>query len=395
MSTSTFRFPTKQFRALPSPRGESRFGVFFTPAKSVPPDLWNWRDVNPREVNRRSSVYKAIAQTLRDEPERFHERNRGITIVADELTFDDKRGEAVLKVSDVKLHGVVDGAHTLDAILEAQKQPPENGWPASVFIKAIIGVDADQIAEIAGGLNTSQQVDLKSLENLREHFAELQAALEDEPYADQIAYKMNESKPIDVREVLYYLAVFDCTEYDDKKHPVALFGRKEGIVRRFAEQAADPEAGDSFRILISKAPEILQLRDLIEQQLLELPSVGRYKAGKATRIRSESHRENQLSFIGESVNGKIPLGWIMPMLAGFRANVEWNRPKGTFSWKLPLDELLEECLESLFLGIREVHEQENHRPEYVGRNGLAWRICYTAVSQAILERQLKVAKAKR
>lgn len=391
----TFRFPTKQFRSLPSPDGDSRFGVFFTPAKTVPRDLWDWREVNPREVNRRSSVYKAIVQTLREEPARFHERNRGITIVADELSFDDKRQEAVLKLSDVKQNGVVDGAHTLDAVLEAQKQPPENGWPAAVFIKAIIGVDADQIAEIAGGLNTSQQVDLKSLENLREHFDELQAALEDEDYADQIAYKMNQDKPIDVREILYYLAVFDCSVYDDKRHPVALFGRKEGIVRRFAEQAVDPKAGNSFRILISKAPEILRLRDVIEQRVLELPSIGRYKAGKTTRIRSETHRENILPFIGETVSGKIPLGWVMPMLGGFRANVEWDKPKGTFSWKVPIDELLDECIESLSLGIREVHEQENHRPEYVGRNAISWRMCYNAVSQSILEWQLKRAKARR
>src|SRR5262249_6483173 len=149
--------------------------------------------------NRRSGVYKAIVQTLTQDAERFHERNRGLTIVADESSYDDKKHEAVIRLSDTKLNGLVDGAHTLDAILEAQRQPPEDGWPAYVFVKVIVGVEADQIAEIAGGLNTSQQVDLKSLENLREHFEELQKAIADEPYADLIAYKMNEDKPVDVR----------------------------------------------------------------------------------------------------------------------------------------------------------------------------------------------------
>ena len=391
MNRSTLRFPTSQFRSIPSPVGESKVGVFFTPASTVPRDLWDWRDVNPREVNRRSSVYRAISQTLTQEPARFHERNRGITLVAADLTFDDKRKEAVMRLDDTRMHGVVDGAHTLDAILEAQRQPPENGWPAHVFIKVVTGIDADQIAEIAGGLNTSQQVDLKSLENLREHFAELQRVIRSEPYADAIAYKMNEDKPVDVREVLYYLAVFDCSQYDEKKHPVALFGRKEGIVRRFAEQAADSSTGDSFRILISKAPEILRLRDEIERRALAL-DVGRYKAGKATRIRSESHRENTLVFVNTKVNGKIPLGWIMPLLAGFRANVEWNKPKGTFRWIVPIDELLNKCIDRLVLGIKEIHEQENSRPEYVGRNAIAWRMSYSTVSQAILEWQLERAR---
>jgi hypothetical protein len=390
---STFRFPTHQFRTIPSPVGDSRIGVFFTAASTVPRELWDWREVNPREVSRRSSVYNAIVQTLKEEPERFHERNRGITIVAKELTYDEKRHEAVLRLDDQKSHGIVDGAHTLDAILETQRQPPENGWPAHVFVKAVVGVDAEQIAEIAGGLNTSQQVDLKSLENLREHFVELQRAVSREPYADSIAYKMNEDKPVDVREILYYLAVFDCSQYDEKKHPVALFGRKEGIVRRFAEQAADPKSGDSFRILISKAPDILRLRDLIEKRALELP-VGRYKTGKGTRVRSESNRKNHLVFLDEDVNGKIPLGWIMPLLGGFRANVGWGKPKGSFSWIVPLDELVDRCIERLVLGIQEVHEQENSRPEYVGRNGISWRMSYNAVSQAILERELEDARRR-
>lgn len=391
---SSFRFPTKQFRSLPSPTGNSKLGIFFSPAATVPRDLWDWREVNPREVNRRSSVYKAIVQTLREEPGRFHERNRGITIVADDLSFDDKRQEVILHLNDQNLHGVVDGGHTLDAILKAQEAPPENGWPASVFIKAITGVEPDQIAEIAGGLNTSQQVDLKSLENLKEHFATLQQVLADHPYAEQIAYKMNEEKPVDVREILYYLAVFDCSAYDEKRHPVALFGRKEGIVRRFAEQAKDAKTGDSFSVLISKAPEILWLRDTIEKRALTF-NIGRYKVGKGTRVRSQSNRDNQLVFLNEQVNGKIPLGWIMPMLAGFRANVDWNKPKGTFSWRMPLDELVDACIEGLVLGIQAVHEQENARPEYVGRNSLSWHISYNVVSQAILERLLAQAKKGR
>jgi len=229
---------------------------------------------------------------------------------------------------------------------------------------------------------------VKSLENLRDHFAPLQAAMRNEPYADKIAYKMNEAKPIDIREVLYYLAVFDGETYNGNRHPVALFGRKEGIVREFARQAEKPSKKNPFAILTSRAPDILRLRDLIEKRALEL-NIGRYKANRKARVRSESHRENRLHFLDESANGKIPLGWIMPMLAAFRANVNWNQPAGTFSWIVPLDELVDVAIERLVGGIIEVHEQENSRPEYVGRNSIAWRMSYTTVSQAILEWQLK------
>src|SRR5205807_6777936 len=76
-----------------------------------------------------SAVYRAISQTLTQEPARFQERNRGITLVAADLTFDDKRREALMKLDDTRIHGVVDGAHTLDAILEAQRQPPRTAGP--------------------------------------------------------------------------------------------------------------------------------------------------------------------------------------------------------------------------------------------------------------------------
>ena len=398
---ATLHFPTTQFRSIPSPTENpksssgARIGLFYCPIAKIPKDLWGWREVNPREVNSRSSVYKAIAETLTQQPARFHERNRGITLVGSDLSFDDKRKEVVLHLDSTKDHGVVDGAHTLHAILEAQKSPTEIGENAYVFIKVFVGVDADQIAEIAGGLNTSQQVDLKSLENLREHFSQLQEVLSGETFSDKIAYKMNDPKPVDVREVLYYLAVFDCSEYDEKNHPVALFGRKEGIVRRFAEQASNgKDAGASFHALITRAPEILKLRDTIEKRALE-KAVGRYRTGKSTRVRSESNRENELIFLNEKVDGKIPLGWIMPMLAAFRANVNWDTPKNSFSWIVPIDELVSICIDQLVLGIQEVHTQEHSRPESVGRNSIAWRMSYNIVSQAILGWELARARRPR
>lgn len=391
----TLRIPVQQFRSLPSPTGSSKIGLFYCRASVVPRELWDWRDVNPREVSAGSAVYDAIYTTLSDEPERFFERNRGLTLSAAEIEFDDKRKEVLVTLSDKKLHGLVDGGHTLHAILEVQRTPPEEGWPASVFVKVITGIEAEQIAEIAGGLNRSQQVDLKSLENLKAHFDRLKKILESEPYAKKIAYRMNEDKPIDVREVLYYLAVFDREAYDENRHPTQLFGRKEGIVRKFAEQASDKADGKSFDILISRTPDILKLRDLIEKKVLSVPHIGYFKAGKKERIASKKHRKNELHFLGEKVDGKVPLGWIMPMLGAFRANVLWNEPPGTFAWKIPTEKLLNASLERLVSCIQEIHQRENRRPEHVGRSATAWRLCYETVQNAILQQELKDAGVRR
>jgi len=100
-------------------------------------------------------------------------------------------------------------------------------------------------------------------------------------------------------------------------------------------------------------------------------------------------------FLGELVNGRVPLGWIMPILGGFRANVKWNKPKGTFSWIIPIDEIVDSCIDGLISAIKEIHASENSRPEYVGRNALAWRISYDTVSRAILQWELAQARSNR
>jgi hypothetical protein len=143
----------------------------------------------------------------------------------------------------------------------------------------------------------------------------------------------------------------------------------------------------SFSVLISRMHEILQLRDQI---VLEFNSpkygLGRLKTGKKNeRIRSPG-RKHDLYFLDKgTITGGIPIGHLMPMLAGFRANVVWDKPKGSFSWKVDNEELLKKVAPRLAETIKDIHEQENSRPEYVGRNTLAWRYCYREVEVAIME----------
>lgn len=72
----------------------------------------------------------------------------------------------------------------------------------------------------------------------------------------------------------------------------------------------------------------------------------------------------------------------------------WTRPQRPLSWKVPIDELVDQAIEPLVLGIKELHEQENSRPEYVGRNAIAWRMSYNTVAQAILAHELATARRR-
>jgi len=337
-----------------------------------------------------------MVSTLESEPSHFHERNRGVTLLAESCEYDQQRHLVMTTMSDPTLHGIADGGHTIDVLLKTAR----NGGDAFVRFNVMTGADADQIADITGGLNTSQQVDTRSLINLRGDFEPLKKVLEDKSYADKIGYKMNGRAEIDVKLVLAYMTLFDCSVYNANAHPAKQFGRKEEIVRQYAQQAKKDSSENPFHILITKAVDILELRDQLEKRALDFvreSRLGNVKAGKkpGRRIGGSKSRNNHLLFLGEVVKGGISLGWIMPMLAGFRANVSWNDPKGTFSWKVPLPELLDRTIERLVTGIKEIYQRENERAEYVGRDPGAYRQCYDTVAMGVLECQVAQGQKNR
>lgn len=389
------RIPTQHLRKLPVPDSTTQNVVFFQArVLDLPVDvLEEWKDVNPRDVKETTVTFKSIVDTLKNAPARFYMRNRGITLSAKDLRFDEKLKEVVVVVNNKDLHGVIDGGHTLRACrrlgeaVEDELVDEKDASKAFVTVKVMLGISESEIAEVAGGLNTSQQVDLKSLENLQGHFAELKKRIAKEPYVEKIAFRMNEDKPLDVRDLLSYLVVFDANRFTANKHPVSIFGRKEGIIREFAAEMAKKDSEYNFKVLISKAPEILRFRDELVKEILKPEyGIGRFKASgkKDVRVRSARNKQTELYFLDEKVSGDVSLGWIMPMLGGFRANVVWDKPKGSFSWRVPLKKLLPLCIVTLVDRIKEIHQAEDARPEYVGRNAMSWRTCYEAVELAIL-----------
>src|SRR5262249_56332903 len=78
-------------------------------------------------------------------------------------------------------------------------------------------------------------------------------------------------------------------------------------------------------LLVPKLPEILTLSDLIKKQTPEAAKrvgfeFGRMKIGKV-RAGSQTNRNISLPFLGERMAYHVPIGWLYPMLAAFRANV--------------------------------------------------------------------------
>lgn len=393
---AVFVFDTPHLRNLPDPvrPGQHRHS-FYVDASTIPAELFdNWSEINPREVSEKTAAWRNMKTTLSEAPQRFHQGNRGLTVYAEAISYDMQRQRVNITLTNPMIHGLGDGGHTTDAVI---KHAPQNGEKAFVHIDVITGFDPDGLADAIGGLNTSQAVDRKSLFNLRHNFDILKTALRGKPYESNIGYVMNDQADVDLKMVLAILGLFDAEKWRNS-HPAKQFGRKETLIEEYCAPLADGTPKPAFKILVSKAAEILELRDMIEKCAVANERLRRLKADSKnpkSKKRIAGVR-NHLLFLNETVQGTIPLGLLMPIVAAFRANVQWNEPEGSFSWKVPLSYLLDNnCMEPLVEGVIDVYNAENRRAEYVGRSPVAYRQAFDTVSKAVLQFQLEQAQGQR
>ena len=403
-----FTFRTSDYRALPlplpDPASQAKLGTCFTPADGLTETLLKWRQVNPRlpKVDKKEMVKgpvaKAIKQTLLEAPEKFAVMNQGIYLLVERVEFDKGAGglgTVTVELTNPERHGVVNGGHTLQTILEAQHDrevKPEDypgPWPAQVRLHIYEGVGLDLIPELAEGLNRSLQVDNPSLENLRKTFDAIKAAMGDKPGAKQIAYKQGETGEVDVGDVLSYLSLFNLSRFPDrKKHPNVLFGQPKAVLEAFVEDQREatkdePAGPRMFDRIIPRTHDILVLADRIRQAAMRTGKLGKLKVSNAkngNRAGSSKHKGQPAHFAGGTIDGLCHEGWLRPMLAAFRADMDtvaWA--KGKFEWLQPPENQLPSVIDEMVEIVNQEHTDNKQKPAEVGRKEAAYRLCYGVI----------------
>ena len=157
----TLNFKTKSFRKVPNPFynvedyiNSSEMYIMICDVKDIPNDIP--METNPREQKLTTGVAKKIRATLRNEKSHnFYLLNRGLTLSAKSVQYDNKTDIVTLEFEDLDVHGDIDGGHTYKIILEQQ----ENLDYGEQFVKVEIltGVE-DMFQELAAARNTSVQV---------------------------------------------------------------------------------------------------------------------------------------------------------------------------------------------------------------------------------------------
>ena len=178
----------------------------------------------------------------------------------------------------------------------------------------IQGVEKEDIADMAEGLNRLLQVDDKSLRNLQGMFNEIKKALAGKPGADQIAYRQGD--PGETTSCSCWRSWRCWTSTSIRIASVTrivLFGQPKLLLEKFVAAADDPNA--SYKRMLPRLHEILRLTDEVQRLMAE--ELGRFKISgkkKDNRVASAKNKGEPAYFAGGKIGGHIPMGWLYPPL---------------------------------------------------------------------------------
>jgi len=391
MITKLIKLPVISFRKIASPYDEegTKTYIAVVNVKDIPEELEEWRGLNPRDPKTTSGVAKKIFATLESDPASFFFRNRGITMIAERTSFDNKKNILEIEMADKTRNGLLDGGHTFRVVREFVETLPEEKLKdinAYVKLEILEGItDPDVVVNIVESRNTSTQVKEQSLEELRGHYDAIKKVLSGKIYSDRIAYKEFElsdeggAKDIDIKDILSYLVCFDIEEFNHDNHPIKAYSTRSSVVEHFKKHK------DRMNKYIPLLPVILELHDVI---YIGLPgaynSLGR-KFGGLTGVIEVSNRKRMekvmLPFIGEESSYRIPSGFIYPVLAGFRNLIQITSEKCT--WKIDPVKLFEELKRELAGRVGD-QALEFRNPNKLGKDKATWRACYDAIELTML-----------
>lgn len=384
---STFTFKALTARRIPDPvfTGSSRH-IFLCAAKDMPAGLP--KGANPREQNIDRGIYRDVMKSLLNEdctPNIFHLKNKGITILAEEvIKSDDEESLKVRFSSDEQ--GIVDGAHTYEIIMRGQTDIADlnaagESIPISQFVKVevLTGLDSNLVTEIAGGLNTAVQVQRMSLADLGNEFDWIKEELKKANFLQFVAFKQNEVKDFDARDIMRLLDLFNITEFpnDGTAYPIRAYTTKEGVLKHYLAEGGGVKYADNYKRLRPILNEVLILHDTISRFGKDLYNKGGGKKGGRLKFveTSKSKKKFKFPFLGEEHESRLSGGALLPMLGAFRAAVEVDPSSNAIVWKGGFANVLQlwgDTGKSLMEATQETSEELGRNPNAIGKSKKHW-----------------------
>ncbi len=396
------QFPVVSLRRIPSKADTEGFRTYIAVIDVFDvPDFTEWRKINVRDPKLSGAVPTAIRQTLDEDPSSFLFKNRGLVVTVKEVKFDNESSKLTLILENPDVHGLLDGGHTYKVIKaycsDINKNDITPSDQAFVRMEIMEGFNNEQIRDIVDARNTSNQVKDQSLMELAKSFDGIKSAIAGQPYSNKVAYKEYEimegtdgktAKPIDVREIIALLTLFDKDHYGDNNHPIVAYSQKAACLNRFKD---NPE---SYKKILPLLKDILKLWDITHRDMRTWYQDSKAKQGQGAKFGRITgvitDRQVMLNYLDETTTDIIPTSFKYPILAALRTFVE--EKNGYYCWGLNVEDALENGLGEQLTEVLTNNAIELRNPNKLGKTSSVWDQCYSKAQVWYLKAQAARSK---
>ena len=348
-------------------------------------------DVNPRDVNNKTKVYKKIANAITSSDESFFVNNRGILIAAKDVKIDTLNRKVTLNLGEddevsKTLYGVLDGGHTYNAILKYRGKIKKN---IKQYVHLEVMTSVRNIDELASARNTSAQVSDKAIAELAEKFAFVKEVLKDQPYANEISYRENETdKRLDSEDFVRLMFCFNIYKYpsDSNLQPISAYSGKAQVLKDYLTEY--DKSNNPYKLIAPLLPKIVEIYEKIEKDMpaayLEMNSTGRFG-----RVKGVDRKDNGTTtkFYAAETLYQISQGLTFPIIAKIRALIKESNNK--LEWEVDPIEVWDNIKTKLVNNTIEMSRQLGNNPQSAGKSSTLWAQNYDAVNTAKLQIQIE------
>jgi hypothetical protein len=319
-------------------------------------------NANVRPASEKKKPFKAMVETVEDSPSMFHVKNRGIIYRCNKFEYDNSKRSLRVTIPDVPpdeydeiengdpRFGIADGGHTFEVILQTINRANElrerEGWIepfVRVHFLAGEAFDSGELEAVVEALNTSSQVQQYTLDEYQNKFDELKAALEKGGFdTNVIAFRENEEKDWEIREVIQRLACF-LKERWKTTQPASMYKSKGKALDLYTNESTH----DEFRKLYDVAADVITLPEYIQSEFSMGDIVKGRKFGKMRAVKPNKGKKI-LTRPGTNYPSEheMDLAASLPIAAAFRELLELKGDR--YFWKADYKEVFKVAAEELY-----------------------------------------------
>ncbi len=317
-------------------------------------------NANVRPASERKKPFRDMVDTVEKSPSTFHLKNRGIIYRCDKFEFDNAK--RVLRVTIPNIapaefdelengepkFGIADGGHTFEVIQQtidrANELAEREGWIepfVRVHFLAGQAFDSGELEQVVEALNTSSQVQQYTLDEYQNKFEELKEALQKGGFDPSlVAFRENEEKDWDVREIIQRMACFLKDRWKSTQ-PASMYKSKGKALDLYTNETTH----DEFRKLYDVAVDVITLPEFIQSEFSRGDAVKGRKFGKVRAVKALKKTQTPAG-TNYSTDHEMDLAASLPIAAAFRELLELKGDR--YYWKADYKEVFKVAAEELY-----------------------------------------------